>query len=625
MGVSSSNSCHTRCLKGDSYCCSDRSSARRQSRALSTCYVDFHKPAEATQQGGAQARLFRLVPAVGNGAGCRSSTGPEWLGKDVSSSFNEVDFYNEVLHLRRQQQQDPPLQPVLPKAGQKVEEEEVTSHWGIMDFMVSYHGLARSYPCSWTADGRERQRVTDLLVFRSPFEGLARPRMLHLELGPRSLALQARHENEVATGILARQEGIFLDGFLSPPNSIPSEGPTLDLRGWSWGDNVQRRAKRLPLQRLPLGQALSALLDMRAPIAEERLWPGEDCFVPRMAQGRPTADPFRQNFLGAAEYAELAMLAFVRQLAKLLRCCEEVPVPQKWVQSSLALLVEAGAAPPRKGPIHPETWVASRVKIQILGWSKSRLSLPGATEEECQDHELPWKIYQHHIGRVLWESSRLYFHTFCAEEWTELALQLYQVCHKGTSSLVGSCELKLPGAKVVSESYLMQLYRGDRPLFDNLAQPTQVSLTAKFVPCPMPSNFAGIWQVRLESLENLEAASSCTESLCMVLTASGSNLTLCQRTREVAKSPSTAWNEEFEFPVLPESPANSRACVRLLEALGQPAKAKAASFDCLAEHLPPLALAPDDAKKDVRGACLGQLAFTQRLRTGWYESRSGFE
>lgn len=132
-----------------------------------------------------------------------------------------------------------------------------------------------------------------------------RPRMLHLELGPRSLAcrsvavhffvcktspwqwhkaLQAQHENEVSTGILARQaipsvttwphdhmtnalhmffhtlptkknkptqtahvpistdrnlrffptkfqEGIFVDGFLSLPQSIPSEGPTLDLRG----------------------------------------------------------------------------------------------------------------------------------------------------------------------------------------------------------------------------------------------------------------------------------------------------------------------------------------------------------------------------------------------------------
>eukprot|EP00435_Cladocopium_sp_Y103_P004639 s2992_g1.t1 len=225
-----------------SFCCTDRSGTRRQSRPLSTCYVDFHKPAEVTQQGGAQARLFRLLPVAqqsgSNGRRSLGSGGPEWLGKDVSSSFNEVDFYNEVK-----------------------EEEYETSQtpWGIIDFMVSrvlgvsgYHGLARSCTCSWVADGRERQRVADLLVFRSPFEGLARPRMLHLELGPRSLALQARHENEVSTGILARQEGIFVDGFLSPPQSIPSEGPTLDLRGWSWGDNTQRRAKRLPLQRLHL-------------------------------------------------------------------------------------------------------------------------------------------------------------------------------------------------------------------------------------------------------------------------------------------------------------------------------------------------------------------------------------
>lgn len=101
-----------------------------------------------------------------------------------------------------------------------------------------------------------------------------------------------------------------------------------------------------------------------------------------------------------------------RELVRLLRAVEEVPVPQKWVQSSLALLVEAfsqdlshvfmaqaGVAPPRVGPIHPATWVASRVKsgryengkdvvprVQILGWNKSRLSLASCTsEDECQE------------------------------------------------------------------------------------------------------------------------------------------------------------------------------------------------------------------------------------------------
>lgn len=104
--------------------------------------------------------------------------------------------------------------------GLEVKEEDIQrGPWSVVDFMVSqglttasqrphtvgYHGLARNCTCSWTTDGKERTRVADLLVFRSPFEGLARPRMLHLELGPRTLALQARHENAVATGILARQ------------------------------------------------------------------------------------------------------------------------------------------------------------------------------------------------------------------------------------------------------------------------------------------------------------------------------------------------------------------------------------------------------------------------------------
>ncbi|CAK9010556.1 unnamed protein product [Durusdinium trenchii] len=532
-----------------SFCCTDRSGTRRKSQPLSSCYVDFHKPAEATQQGGAQARLFRLLPVVGNNSKGRrplGSGGPEWLGKDVTSSFNEVDFYNEILHMRRLLQQDPPLQPVLPKLGQQVKEEDLsqTGPWGIVDFMVSYHGLARSCTCSWVADGRERQRVADLLVFRSPFEGLARPRMLHLELGPRSLALQARHENQISTGILARQEGIFVDGFLSPPESISSEGPTLDLRGWSWGDNTQRRAKRLPLQRMQLSQALSSLLDLRAAIAEERFWPSEDSFVPARPGARG-ADAFLHNFLCAAEYSELALLAFVCELSRLLRACEEVPVPQKWVQSSLALLVEAGVAPPRRGPIQPETWVTSRVKIQILGWSKSSLSLPGSTtQDERQDNELPWQIYQHHVGRVLWESARLYFHSFCAEEWVKFTVQLCEVS-KGGSSLLGTAELSSFGA---CESRTLKLHKGDTPLTNSMGRPTQVVVTLKFLPLPEPSNFTGLWQAQVERAEHVEVGA---DSLCVMLTATSRQHSMSHRTREVPNAAEVSWNEEFEFPIIP--------------------------------------------------------------------------
>lgn len=608
-----------------SFCCTDRSGTRRQSRPLSTCYVDFHKPAEVTQQGGAQARLFRLLPVVaqqsgtGNGRRSLGSGGPEWLGKDVSSSFNEVDFYNEVLHMRRWLQQDPPLQPV-PKLGQQVKEEEYETSqtpWGIIDFMVSYHGLARSCTCSWVADGRERHRVADLLVFRSPFEGLARPRMLHLELGPRSLALQARHENEVSTGILARQEGIFVDGFLSPPQSIPSEGPTLDLRGWSWGDNTQRRAKRLPLQRLQLAEALNSLLDMRAAIAEERFWPSEDSVVPGQATSR--GDLFLQKFLSAAEYSELALRALVSELTKLIRAVEEV-------QSSLALLVEAGVAPPRVGPIQPEVWVASRVKIQILGWSKSRLSLPGqTTADERQDHELPWKIYQHHVGRVLWESARLYFHNFCAEERETLKVHVYEIS-KGSSTVLCTGTLKL--CDVSEEVCTLQLFRGEKAMENSMGWPSQALLRVKFLALPEPSHFAGLWQVRVDRTENLEVKA---DPLCIVLvaTSKGGRHSMSHRTKEVPAAAQMSWNEEVEFPVIADKDG---AAERLLQALGQPTtsttpQALADSMGpkgSVATHLPPLVMLPEEGKKeDVRTASLGQVAFISELRAGWYHSRCG--
>eukprot|EP00930_Biecheleria_cincta_P032643 TRINITY_DN22637_c0_g1_i1.p1 TRINITY_DN22637_c0_g1~~TRINITY_DN22637_c0_g1_i1.p1 ORF type:complete len:560 (+),score=86.12 TRINITY_DN22637_c0_g1_i1:60-1739(+) len=549
-------------------CCTDRNhQVRKQSRPLSICYQDFRRPAQAAQSGGVQAKLFRLVPVVGSNTGTGSTdasskrpslvtgNGQEWLGKDVNGSFNEVDFYNEVMHLRRLQQQDPPLQPVpvmsVPATSRRVSSTKGVMSamneggpWRIFDFMVPYHGLSRACTCTWIADGKERQRTADLMVFRSPFEGLARPRMLNLELGPRNLALQARHDNELATGMLACQESISVDGFLGPPASIPAEAPTLDMRGWSWGDFTQPRAKRLPLQKLQVVQALNALVDLRAPIAEEQLWLSEEAGCSGTPAARASGigvDSFRHRFLGAAEYAELALLAMMRELTKLLRACEEVGVPQKWVQSSLALLIEVGVAPPRSGPILPETWVSSRVKLQIYGWSKSRLSLPGGiSEDEQQDNELPWKIYQHHIGRVLWESARLYFHSFCAQEWTELQVDIFEVSLK-SDTLIGSANLKLQKSAV--ETWSLPLQLGDQPVLQD-DEPTQVVLTVTFMPCPEPSNFVGLWQVRVDQANHLPKAtpsaagsSSSATSVYAAVTASectslGSRRTQ-KRTREV--------------------------------------------------------------------------------------------
>lgn len=647
-------------------CCTDRRhDVRRQSRPLAICYQDFRKPAQAAQSGGVQAKLFRLVPVVGRNSGIGSTgtgsnrlslvtgNGQEWLGKDVNGSFNEVDFYNEVMHLRRLQQQDPPLQP-MPSQSVLLAPHEVSAQgpmnalnkrvpWRIFDFMVPYHGLSRACTCTWIADSKERQRTADLMVFRSPFEGLARPRMLNLELGPRSLALQARHDNELSSAILACQESISVDGFLGPPASIPAEPPTLDIRGWSWGDFTQPRAKRLPLQKLQVAQALNAFIDLRAPIAEEQLWPSEEAGFSAAPTARASGigvESFRHRFLGAAEYAELALLAMVRELTKLLRACEEVGVPQKWVQSSLALLVEVGVAPPRSGPIQPATWVSSRVKLQIYGWSKSRLSLPECvSEDEQQDNELPWKIYQHHIGRVLWESARLYFHNFCAQEWTELQVDIFEVSLSG-DTLIGTADLKLQKSAI--ETWSLPLQLGGQPVLHH-DEPSQVVLTVTFMPCPEPSNFVGLWQVRVDQANCLPSltpsavgSSSSTTSVYAAVTASertslGSRRTQ-KRSREVARAPNVVWKEDFEFPVV--QVGNVDASIRrLLETLQinpeglskESLSAAAAPGGSLPRLLPEpkfATTATEPTKDDLRLVAAEQIAFVSQLRCGWKGSTS---
>eukprot|EP00441_Pelagodinium_beii_P040218 CAMPEP_0197632416 /NCGR_PEP_ID=MMETSP1338-20131121/9177_1 /TAXON_ID=43686 ORGANISM="Pelagodinium beii, Strain RCC1491" /NCGR_SAMPLE_ID=MMETSP1338 /ASSEMBLY_ACC=CAM_ASM_000754 /LENGTH=653 /DNA_ID=CAMNT_0043203981 /DNA_START=54 /DNA_END=2015 /DNA_ORIENTATION=- len=637
-------------------CCVDRSGEiRRPACPLQLCYLDFRKPAEAAQAGGAQARLFRLVPV-----GCDSSkrqasvagSGPEWIGKDVSTCYNEADFYNEVLHLRRLQQQDPPLQPVPCKTlpmepptpdnasgdGSSLSKD---GPWRIFDFMVSYHGLARSCMCSWHADGKEKQRTCDLLVFRSPFEGLARPRMLDLELGPRTLALQARDDNKIASVVLALQEGISVDGFLAPPASIPSESTTLDLRGWSWGDTVQARAKRLPLQKLSLSQALAAFIDLRAPIAEEKVWLSDETVASNRVTAARSWDNFRHRFLCGAEYAELALLALTQQLAELLKACEEVPVPQKWVQTSLALLVEVGVAPPRTGPIHPATWVSSRVKLQVFGWGKSRLSLPHCiSSDDMQDNVLPWKIYQHHISRVLWESARLYFHSFCAQAWTKLQIEVFEVCGK-SSVLIGSASMQLE--KSASDSRSLPLQLEDQPVVGSDGQASKVVLNMTFLPCPEPSNFVGFWQICVQRAENLPrpptaagAAAPSGSLVVKIIAVEDTSLgyrTSYARTREVVKTENPMWKEDFEFPVVQVGKI-SASVMRLLDVLGVRADrptaeamaAAAAPNGSLSSYLPPLnyqSESTNNAKEAVRDAAIGQVAFISELQSGWQGHKTG--
>jgi len=533
------------------------------------------------------------------------------LGKDVAQSFDELEFYDEVMRVQGN--------------------ETIENQWRVFEYLVNYYGVIRSMTCSTSGGSQLRERVVDLLVFRSPLEGLARPRLLNMEVGPRSSALQYKRGSEVDTVMFARQEGIRIEGFLAPPQSLAAEDPSFDARGWAWGDCQQRRAKRLPLQRLRLGEALSAFVDLRDAINEERLWPAEGSSGPAADGNGGSVDAFASKFLGPAEYAELALLIVVRELAALVRACADVPYPQKWVGSSVGLLVEAGVAPPRTGPVDPRTWVAARVKLRLFGWNRSRVtsSTHVMTAAEHEDHATLWQIYQDSLAWILWEAARLYFHAFCAHEWTDLRLEVCETQLKGDDVLLGVAEFRLAKASTGVQMLPLSNTRSNAQVCNQEGKVSEVAVSISYSTCPSPSRLCGLWRIQVERATRLplsKAQSSPTStgssSMFVVVAVqeqtSLGNRRTSQRTRAVPSTTDPAWGEDFEFPVA-QAGGPGAGVGELCEALEY--KAGEDVVDSLAKHMPPpvsLGSAISKSSEDsTRLAAMGQMAFMMELRESW--------
>lgn len=620
-------------------CCGERSQTQRKLVQLSLCNLPFEQPARPLGQSGNGVRFYSLVrasvPAVtGAGAGVGAARGnakavdsrsqtclaesltfvEQWLGKDVSNSLDELEFYHLASKLRDQKK------------------------WRILRYLANFQGVSRGVKCASLGDADETREL-DLLIFRSPLEGLARPRLLALELGPRSAVA---HKGKIATRldgvVLARREGPRVEGFLAPPKTIAAEDPTFDSKGWTWGDSSQRRAKRLPLLRLSLADALSALVDLRDPISEERLWTADP------AKGRAMMsqlDSFSAEFLGPAEYAELALITLVRELAALFRACVDVPLPQQWLSTSLGLLVEAGAAPPRVGSISPELWVASRVKLHLANWGKSRItelfpedSMYSFGPPTAEYQEL-WNLYSDGLAWLLWEASRLYYHGYCSEVWTDLTVELYEFGVKGDDVLLGLADTKLspqdPGPRTVEliDPTTCQPAKG----LDG--SPATVTLCSAFVPCPVLSRLSGVWLVRLigatvQPQMELPEEAKCNRGArrpdptrppsslyAVVSTQDGPGQHVGKRSTQRSKTvPATAeplWQDEFEFAVI-----TGDATIDLCKALGCTVDAwqQGQSWN----HLPPASQRPPrqpDADEVLRTTSARQMCFIEMLRRAW--------
>lgn len=356
-----------------------------------------------------------------------------YIGKDLARAEDEVDFYEEVLRIQRD--------PARLHVGWRF----------LMPFVFEYLGVA-----NLPVKIKEKPEDLEVLVLENLRANCSKLRLLDLKIGQKtadggwrgkgyisalSNAVVDRATNSVA-------EGFRLEGFDGEPQVLKSMDPLLDLRirvdtapdgtprDASKPDGTDsfasttsqtpgkytKMAHRIMLQRMNAQQILMHFLDLHQAFDTSDPLPDvkpeeEDRFnalqkVKKIMRGRPKFDYGTdiQKTLSPIELAEITLHEIVKKLVSLAKACRHVPVPQKWIGSSVALGFDCEKLPAT------EEEARDKVIVKIFDWGRSELNTISKhdklSEKEKQDRAKFWAYYVGGIDQLAWEAARAYVHQF---------------------------------------------------------------------------------------------------------------------------------------------------------------------------------------------------------------------
>lgn len=573
-------------------CCGERGAKRSTAQLKlleqAACKRRFQVPAPPIGAAGGTASFYALALEVGD-----PNAGQQWLGKDLQHAFDELEFYEAAAAFRGDPQ------------------------WRLLDHMIEYVGVLQEFPVLWP---NGLTISLDLLVLRSLIEGFQRPRLLDLKIGAKTSSANWKGKSALASwrqGMLdfltnSSSEGLRLEGFMSPPDWLGSEDPLHDLGGSGvWSPVRLKRARRLALQRMPTSEVLTAFVDFR-------LEPG-------------AAEPGAARLL-PVEHGEAAALDVVWQVAQLLRACAELPVPQKWVGSSVAVTADAAGAPLRPAPGDSLSVKGNGqfARVHIFDWGRSELNTPdlhkAMLEEERQDRASYWDLYQAGIARLVWEAARVYWNSFCVPRWSTMRITVFDFDSHTQNDRLGVAKMALPADCGESGVVVLPLLTDEgKPALGRGGELATITVSLAYAQCPEPSRLAGIWRIQVVSAANLPAGdvsltgkSSDPFAVVALLEDPADTKAACAaahvrraqaRTSVVESTLDPTWGEVLEFAVARPT-AEGAGLAALVEAL-----ATGGLGDRLAAALPPpQELGSADGEE---GDCAAQAEFLQVLFTCW--------
>ena len=314
--------------------------------------------------------------------------------------------------------------------------------WGLLDFLLEYKGVALMPVLKKDGLRKSESKMTpmayqpvqiqkELLILQNLYDGKKKPRLLDIKIGPYTSDLNRRSRLTFAaykqcmidSKTNSAKEGYHLERFDGCPTELmtfnPHEESAIIRKSTS-----EKKAMRMQLQDMPAERFLSWFIDCRE------------------AMGAPGYD--YATHTSNAEYGESVLRAIVVKLAALAKALREVPVPQKWLGSSIALLFEAGELPERGAGLEA---AAREAGVYLFDWGSSTLLSKEAFDmlpaPEQEDRKQFWNYYSDGVCRLFYEALRAYYHRFCSPAWTHVLIEIVDYDSISAHDLAGKVEIPL--------------------------------------------------------------------------------------------------------------------------------------------------------------------------------------
>lgn len=458
-----------------------------------------------------------------------------YLGKDLSRASDEVTFYEEIRAIR--------------------EISGAEGLGGLLSFTLEYAGIF-SAP---DALAPKEAPPKDLLVLRNLNYGMGKLRMLDLKIGQKTSQANWKGKSRMASlrqaiidGLTnSYAEGYRLEGFDGRPPALATMDPLMDIGGGN--AKTRKKAMRFMMQRMSGTEIFMHFLDVHQEPVDRGV------------------DDLRQ-FYCPMEVAEIAMHEIVRRLSRLALECYKVPVPQKWIGSSIALGFDSGCVPSRS---KTEAGVRASVVVNLFDWGRSELNTHSKSmelkKEKHSDRVKYWNYYVGGVARLSYEAARAYRHRFgCTNTngWREIEFRILDFDSMSGADFLARVVVPCEPTRLCT----VELKKGPKLSY---SVPT-LSYSIEWRPCPPGSRLQGTWRIfvgkasHLAMMDKMQFKTTSDPHCEVIAVSKDGDLCYRQSTSVLKGSLEPEWNETLEVAVAADPLALSLALEEGCSGLGAP-------------------------------------------------------